>query len=35
MTWTPPPGQPGRALGRALAAQYDVHEKTNCTTCHR
>ena len=34
MTWAAPKGD-GGALGRALLARYDVHEKTNCTTCHR
>jgi hypothetical protein len=33
MVWTPE-GDP-EALGRELVRAYDVHPRTNCTTCHR
>ncbi len=33
LAWEPP-GDPVE-LGKRLAAQYDVHTRTSCTTCHR
>ncbi len=33
MAWTPPGDQ--LALGRELMKAYDVHTRTDCTTCHR
>lgn len=33
MGWRPP--VPGEPPGPALAAAYDVHPRTDCTTCHR
>jgi hypothetical protein len=33
MAWEPPPNQ--AALGRQLLKAYDVHTRTDCSTCHR
>jgi hypothetical protein len=33
MAWEPPPNQ--AALGRRLLKAYDVHPRTDCSTCHR
>jgi hypothetical protein len=33
MAWEPPPNQ--AALGRQLLKAYDVHPRTDCSTCHR
>jgi len=33
MTWQPPAD--GEQLGRELMEKFDVHTRTNCTTCHR
>ena len=33
MTWQPPAD--AEAYGKSLAAQYHVHTRTSCTTCHR
>jgi hypothetical protein len=33
MAWQPPAD--GAALAEELAKAYDVHARTNCTTCHR
>ena len=36
MTWTPPADKAeAAALGKKLAAEYDVHSRTSCSTCHR
>src|SRR5215217_2292341 len=35
MTWKPPEGVDPVEYGKTLAAQYDVHSRTSCTTCHR
>jgi hypothetical protein len=35
MTWQPPEGVDPVEYGKTLAAQYDVHSRTSCTTCHR
>jgi hypothetical protein len=36
MSWRPPAdADDRRALGRALARRYDVHPRTQCSTCHR
>jgi len=33
MTWTP--GEDPIELGRRLARAYDIHPRTDCSTCHR
>ena len=35
MTWQAPEGVDPVEYGKTLAAQYDVHSRTSCTTCHR
>ncbi|AGC47969.1 MULTISPECIES: cytochrome c3 family protein [Myxococcus] len=36
MTWTPPADKTEAiALGEKLKAEYDVHSRTSCSTCHR
>jgi hypothetical protein len=36
LAWSPPAGrEEAAALGQALMAQYDVHSRTSCSTCHR
>lgn len=36
MTWTPPKDKTeAAALGKKLRAEYEVHSRTSCSTCHR
>lgn len=35
MTWKPPADVDPVAYGKTLAAEYQVHSRTSCTTCHR
>lgn len=35
MAWTPPAGEAGRELQRALAQEYGLQSLTHCSACHR